>query len=108
MDEKIKLTQYAHGAGCGCKISPAILEEILKSENAMPAYEKLLVGNQSRDDAAVYDMGNGKALITTADFFMPIVDDAYDFGRIAAANSISDVYAMGGRPIVAIAILGWP
>ncbi len=104
----IKLTQYSHGAGCGCKISPKILDEILKSNIVLPDNDKLLVGNHSKDDAAVYDLGNGTALISTTDFFMPIVDDAFDFGRIAAANSISDVYAMGGKPILAIAILGWP
>lgn len=106
-EESLKLTHYSHGAGCGCKIAPAVLEEILKSNLSLPA-EKLLVGNSSKDDAAVYDMGNGTAIISTTDFFMPIVDDAFDFGRIAAANSISDVYAMGGKPLLAIAILGWP
>ena len=97
--EPIKLTQYSHGAGCGCKISPGVLAEILKNNITLPDNDKLLVGNQSRDDAAVYDLGNGLALISTTDFFMPIVDDPFDFGRIAAANSISDVYAMGGTPI---------
>src|SRR5712671_775526 len=106
--DSIKLTQYSHGAGCGCKISPKILDEILKSNIVLPDNDKLLVGNYTKDDAAVYDLGNGTALISTTDFFMPIVDDAFDFGRIAAANSISDVYAMGGKPILAIAILGWP
>jgi len=103
-----RLTQYSHGAGCGCKISPKVLDEILKSNISLPDDDRLLVGNHSKDDAAVYDMGNGTALISTADFFMPIVDDPFDFGRIAAANSISDVYAMGGKPLMAIAILGWP
>ena len=103
-----RLTQFSHGAGCGCKISPAVLDEILKSNLVLPDNKKLLVGNHSKDDAAVYDLGNGSALISTTDFFMPIVDDAFDFGRIAAANSISDVYAMGGKPLMAIAILGWP
>jgi len=103
-----KLTQYSHGAGCGCKIAPKVLDEILKSSIAAPDNDKLLVGNHSKDDAAVYNLGNGMALISTTDFFMPIVDDAFDFGRIAAANSISDVYAMGGKPLMAIAILGWP
>lgn len=106
--DSIKLTQYSHGAGCGCKIAPKILDEILKSSFVLPDNNKLLVGNHSKDDAAVYDLGNGMALISTTDFFMPIVDDAVDFGRIAAANSISDVYAMGGKPLMAIAILGWP
>ena len=106
--EEIKLTQYSHGAGCGCKISPAVLDKILHSNVIHPKDSKLLVGNDTRDDAAVFDLGNGTALISTTDFFMPIVDDAYDFGRIASANAISDVYAMGGKPILAIAILGWP
>lgn len=104
----IKLTQYSHGAGCGCKIAPKVLDEILKTNFVLPDDDKLLVGNNSKDDAAVYDLGNGMALISTTDFFTPIVDDAFDFGRIAAANSISDVYAMGGKPLMAIAILGWP
>lgn len=104
----IKLTQYSRGAGCGCKIAPAVLDEILKSNTTLPDNDKLLVGNNTKDDAAVYDLGNNTALISTTDFFMPIVDDAYDFGRIASANAISDIYAMGGRPILAIAILGWP
>jgi selenide, water dikinase len=106
--DSIKLTQYSHGAGCGCKIASKVLDEILKSNLVLPDNNKLLVGNHSKDDAAVYDLGNGMALISTTDFFMPIVDDAYDFGRIAAANSISDVYAMGGKPLLSIAILGWP
>ncbi|HEX4957969.1 MAG TPA: selenide, water dikinase SelD [Lacibacter sp.] len=106
--EKIYLTQYSHGAGCGCKIAPAVLEEILKTNETAAHFPSLLVGNTSKDDAAVYDLGNGSSLISTTDFFMPIVDDAFDFGRIAAANSISDIYAMGGTPLMAIAILGWP
>ena len=108
MSEPVKLTQYSHGAGCGCKISPKVLDEILKTSVAFPDNDKLLVGNHSRDDAAVYDLGNGTAIISTTDFFMPIVDDPFEFGRIAAANSISDVYAMGGKPLMAIAVLGWP
>ena len=106
--EKIRLTQYSHGAGCGCKIAPKVLDEMLKSSLILPEYPQLLVGNQSKDDAAVFDIGNGQAVISTTDFFMPIVDDATDFGKIAACNAISDVYAMGGKPIMAIAILGWP
>ena len=106
--EKIKLTHYSHGAGCGCKIPPGILDEILKTEIYTPVNDKLIVGNLGKDDAAVYDIGNEQYLISTTDFFMPVVDDAYDFGRIAAANAISDVYAMGGKPVLAIAILGWP
>ena len=108
MTEEIKLTQYSHGAGCGCKIAPRVLDEILKTNLSIPDNKKLLVGNHTRDDAAVYDLGTGNALISTTDFFMPIVDDPFDFGRIAAANSISDVYAMGGKPLMAVAILGWP
>ena len=104
----IRLTQYSHGAGCGCKISPAILDKILHSSVPGIQDPRLLVGNDNRDDAAVLDLGNGMALISTTDFFMPIVDDAFDFGRIASTNAISDVYAMGGRPVLAIAILGWP
>lgn len=107
-EQAIKLTQFSHGAGCGCKISPKILEEILSGSLAMPDNKNLLVGNHSKDDAAVYDMGNGTAIISTTDFFMPVVDDPFEFGRIAAANAISDVYAMGGKPLLAIAILGWP
>ncbi|WP_439183635.1 selenide, water dikinase SelD [Carboxylicivirga taeanensis] len=105
---EIKLTQYSHGAGCGCKIAPSVLTDILKSNITPVIDNKLLVGNSSRDDAAVYDMGNGTAIISTTDFFMPIVDDAFTFGKIAAANAISDIYAMGGQPLLAIAILGWP
>jgi selenide,water dikinase len=106
--EPIRLTQYSHGAGCGCKIAPAVLETILKSELGTFPDPRLLVGYGSRDDAAVYDLGNGRALISTTDFFSPIVDDAFDFGRIAATNALSDVYAMGGKPLLAVAILGWP
>ncbi len=105
---EIKLTQYSHGAGCGCKISPKVLSTILQSQLATVDHPNLLVGNDSRDDAAVYDMQNGTAIISTTDFFMPIVDDPFTFGKIAAANAISDVYAMGGKPLLAIAILGWP
>src|SRR6201996_2393830 len=104
----VKLTQFSHGAGCGCKISPAVLDRILHSSFAAVPDPRLLVGNDKRDDAAVLDLGAGEALVSTTDFFMPIVDDAYDFGRIASANAISDVYAMGGKPVLAIAILGWP
>jgi selenide,water dikinase len=109
-DNTIRLTQYSHGAGCGCKIAPAVLDGILKlsSTGHTENDPRLLVGHDKKDDAAVYDLGNGKAVISTTDFFMPIVDDAYDFGRIASVNAISDVYAMGGKPLMAIAILGWP
>lgn len=104
----IRLTQYSHGAGCGCKIAPAMLETILHTEQTKFSDPHLLVGNETRDDAAVYALAQGQCVISTTDFFMPIVDDAFDFGRIAATNAISDIYAMGGRPIMAIAILGWP
>lgn len=106
--EPVKLTQFSHGAGCGCKIAPAVLDTILKTDQPAAIFPQLLVGNASKDDAAAYDLGNGQALISTTDFFMPIVDDAFAFGKIAGANAISDVYAMGGTPIMAIAILGWP
>ena len=105
---EIKLTQFSRGAGCGCKIAPSVLEEILKGEEKENHFPALIVGNGTNDDAAVYDKGDGTAIISTTDLFMPIVDDAYDFGRIAAANAISDVYAMGGAPLMAVAILGWP
>ncbi|MCW5897916.1 MAG: selenide, water dikinase SelD [Flavobacteriales bacterium] len=104
----VRLTQFSHGAGCGCKIAPAVLETILKSDLGTFPDPRLLVGYGSRDDAAVYDLGDGRALISTTDFFSPIVDDAFDFGRIAATNALSDVYAMGGKPLLAVAILGWP
>jgi len=107
-EEITRLTQYSRGAGCGCKIAPKALEEILRTTLSSLPDKNLLVGNSSNDDAAVYDIGNGQALISSTDFFMPIVDNAFDFGRIAAANAISDIYAMGGKPILAIAILGWP
>lgn len=103
-----RLTQFSHGAGCGCKIAPQVLDHILQLKGQERLFPNLLVGNEGRDDAAVFDLGNGMALISTTDFFMPIVDDAFDFGRIAAANAISDVYAMGGTPLMAVAILGWP
>jgi len=105
---QIRLTEFSHGAGCGCKIAPDVLETILFQAEPDAADPRLLVGNSSRDDAACYDLGDGKALISTTDFFMPIVDDPVDFGRIAASNAISDIYAMGGQPLMAIAILGWP
>lgn len=105
--EKINLTQFNHGAGCGCKIAPDVLEKILRSEITF-IDKNLLVGYNTKDDAAVYDIGSGQCIISTTDFFLPIVNDPHDFGKIAAANAISDVYAMGGKPIMAIAILGWP
>ncbi len=106
--KEIKLTQYSHGAGCGCKISPKVLGKMLKTSTPANTDKNLLVGNDSRDDAAVYDLGDGSAVISTTDFFMPIVDDPFTFGKIAATNAISDIYAMGGTPLLAIAILGWP
>lgn len=106
--QTVKLTEYSHGQGCGCKISPKVLDTILESSLEEFKDSNLLVGNASRDDAAVYDLGNGEAIISTTDFFMPIVDDPFTFGRIAATNAISDIYAMGGVPIMAIAIFGWP
>jgi len=106
--KEIKLTEFSHGAGCGCKISPQVLDEILKSELKKISFPSLLVGNDERDDAAVMDIGNGMAVVSTTDFFMPIVDDPMDFGKIASINAISDIYAMGAKPLMAIAILGWP
>ena len=105
---EIKLTQYSHGAGCGCKISPALLDTILHSDLPETKFPSLLVGNESKDDAAVFDIGDGTCIVSTTDFFMPIVDDPFTFGAIASVNAISDVYAMGGEPFMAIAILGWP
>ena len=104
----IRLTEYSHGAGCGCKISPQVLDTILASKLTIAPSPNLLVGHSSKDDAAAYDLGNGQVILSTTDFFMPITDDAFDFGRIAATNAISDIYAMGGTPLMAIAILGWP
>jgi selenide, water dikinase len=106
--KEIKLTQYSHGSGCGCKIAPATLEKILQSDVARSAFPNLLVGNESRDDAAVYELGDGNCIVSTTDFFMPIVDDPFTFGEIASVNALSDVYAMGGKPLMALAILGWP
>ena len=105
---EIKLTQFSHGAGCGCKISPAVLETMLHSDLPKATFPSLLVGNESKDDAAVFDLGDGNCIVSTTDFFMPIVDDAFTFGAIASVNAISDIYAMGGEPMMAIAILGWP
>ena len=103
-----RLTSLSHGGGCGCKIAPGVLSEILKGTAAMPIPKELLVGIETADDAAVYQLNDEQALIATTDFFMPIVDDPHDFGRIAATNAISDVYAMGGRPIMALALVGMP
>jgi len=106
--EKVKLTEYSHGAGCGCKIAPKTLESILESTRKTINDPRLLVGNSSNDDSAAYDIGNGKSILSTTDFFMPIVDDPFTFGKIAATNAISDIYAMGGKPLMAISIFGWP
>ncbi len=107
-DSNIKLTSFSHGGGCGCKIAPGILAEILKKSTGFPVPKELMVGIETADDAAVYKLNDEQALIATTDFFMPIVDDPYDFGRIAATNAISDVYAMGGTPIMALALVGMP
>ncbi len=106
--KEVKLTEYSHGAGCGCKISPMLLEEILDTSREHIVYPELLVGNENNDDAAAFDLGNGTSVLSTTDFFMPIVDDPFTFGRIAATNALSDIYAMGGRPLMAISIFGWP
>jgi selenide,water dikinase len=106
--EAIRLTSFSHGGGCGCKIAPGVLAEILKNSSGFPIPEALMVGIETSDDAAVYRLNDEQALIATTDFFMPIVDDPYDFGRIAATNAISDVYAMGGTPIMALALVGMP
>ena len=107
-DKAVRLTSLSHGGGCGCKIAPGVLSEILKSSTGFPVPKQLLVGIETADDAAVYQLNDEQALIATSDFFMPIVDDTYDFGRIAATNAISDVYAMGGTPIMALALVGMP
>lgn len=106
--DAVRLTSLAHGGGCGCKIAPGVLSELLSSMPSMQGYTNLLVGTDTSDDAAVYQLNEQQALIATTDFFMPIVDDPYDFGRIAATNALSDVYAMGGTPIMALAIVGMP
>jgi selenide,water dikinase len=107
-DGETRLTTLAHGGGCGCKLSPAVLRELLADMPAMQAFPDLLVGVETGDDAAVYRLNDEQAVVATTDFFMPIVDDPWDFGRIAATNALSDVYAMGGRPLLALAILGMP
>jgi selenide,water dikinase len=106
--ETVKLTQFSHGAGCGCKIAPAVLEKILQSHAPVSLFPNLLVGSETKDDAAVYELADGTCIISSTDFFMPIVDDPFTFGAIASANALSDVYAMGGKPLMALAILGWP
>ncbi|KFI05763.1 selenide, water dikinase SelD [Massilia sp. BSC265] len=107
-DQPIKLTSFSHGGGCGCKIAPGVLSEILAKSAGFPVPKELMVGIETADDAAVYKLNDEQALIATTDFFMPIVDDPFDFGRIAATNAISDVYAMGGTPIMALALVGMP
>ena len=107
-DHPIKLTSFSHGGGCGCKIAPGVLSEILKHSSGFAIPKELMVGIETADDAAVYKLNDEQALIATTDFFMPIVDDPFDFGRIAATNAISDVYAMGGTPIMALALVGMP
>jgi selenide,water dikinase len=107
-NDTIKLTSFSHGGGCGCKIAPGVLSEILKNSAGFPVPKELMVGIETADDAAVYKLNDEQALIATTDFFMPIVDDPFDFGRIAATNAISDVYAMGGTPIMALALVGMP
>jgi selenide, water dikinase len=107
-EQAIKLTSFSHGGGCGCKIAPGVLSEILKKSTGFPVPPQLMVGIETADDAAVYKLNDEQALIATTDFFMPIVDDPFDFGRIAATNAISDVYAMGGTPIMALALVGMP
>lgn len=108
MSEEIRLTEWSKGSGCGCKIAPAALREMLADVRSTDSFSRLIVGNEQSDDAAVWELDNGQCLISTVDFFTPVVDDAERFGAIAAANALSDVYAMGGRPVMAIAILGWP
>jgi selenide, water dikinase len=105
---KVRLTEYAHGGGCGCKIAPSVLSKILAGLPQSKLFPNLLVGRETSDDAAVYRLNDTQAIIATTDFFMPIVDDAYDFGRIAATNALSDIYAMGGQPIMALAVVGMP
>src|SRR3990167_8054248 len=108
MTTPVRLTSLAHGGGCGCKIAPGILSEILKTSPMRVTSPDLLVGSENNEDAAVYRINDRQAVVATTDFFMPIVDDPYEFGRIAATNAISDVYAMGGKPIFALALLGIP
>ncbi|MFP5406105.1 MAG: selenide, water dikinase SelD, partial [Gammaproteobacteria bacterium] len=104
----LRLTSFSHGGGCGCKIAPGVLSDILKNTSRLPVPAQLLVGIETADDAAVWKLNDEQALVATTDFFMPIVDDPYEFGRIAATNAISDVYAMGGRPIMALALVAMP
>src|ERR1700685_1360599 len=104
----VRLTSLAHGGGCGCKLAPSVLRQLLADQPLAHPYRQLLVGTETGDDAAVWQLDDETCIIATTDFFMPMVDDPFDFGRIAAANAISDVYAMGGKPIFALAVLGMP
>jgi selenide, water dikinase len=104
----VRLSALAHGGGCGCKLAPSVLQQLLAGQPLSGPFSRLLVGTETGDDAAVWQLDDGKCVIATTDFFMPMVDDPFDFGRIAAANAISDIYAMGGRPLMALAILGMP
>src|SRR5690348_14701229 len=108
MADDIRLTSLAHGGGCGCKLAPAVLRDILAEMPAAAPFANLMVGTETSDDAAVWRLNDEQALVATTDFFMPVVDDPYDFGRIAATNALSDIYAMGGTPILALAIVGMP
>src|SRR3954470_18561771 len=108
MDMQVRLTQFSHGGGCGCKIAPGVLEKILAKSAPSLIPKDLLVGIETSDDAAVYRLNDTQAIVATTDFFMPVVDDPFDFGRIAATNAISDIYAMGARPFMALALLGMP
>src|SRR6201998_4394440 len=105
---QLRLTSLAHGGGCGCKLAPSVLQQLLADQPRAAPYAQLLVGTETGDDAAVWRLDDERCIIATTDFFMPMVDDPRDFGRIAAANAISDIYAMGGKPIMALAILGMP
>ena len=107
-NQLVRLSQLSHGGGCGCKLAPSVLQQLLVSHPTVTPYERLLVGVETGDDAAVWELDDGTCIIATTDFFMPMVDDPHDFGRIAATNAIADVYAMGGTPIMALAILGMP
>src|SRR5947208_12976800 len=108
MQDAVRLTSLAHGGGCGCKIAPAVLRDIMAKVPVASAFPNLMVGTETSDDAAVWRLNDQQALVATTDFFMPVVDDPFEFGRIAATNALSDVYAMGGTPILALAVVGMP